>query len=123
MAHKRVSDCFDDAGNIIKDCMDRLQQEDRDFDNMKNQTTKPTTSLNGHSDDEYERGVNPTGANPNNMPFANRDQLENYYHWKYRDDRARQGLFREGKKSWKTAKVYQFHLNSLPYSSCTDSSK
>ena len=109
LAHKRVSDCFDDAGNIIKDCMDRLQQEDRDFDNMKNQTTKPTTSLNGHSDDEYERGVNPTGANPNltkykggTMPFANRDQLVDYYSWKYRDDRASRGLFREGKKSWKT---------------------
>ena len=59
LAHKRISDCFDDAGNYIRDCVDRLQQEDIDFDNMKNQTTKPTTSLNGHSDEEYDMGTNP----------------------------------------------------------------
>ncbi|SVA31716.1 uncharacterized protein METZ01_LOCUS84570 [marine metagenome] len=39
--------------------MARLRQEERDWDNMKNQTTKPTTSLNGHSDEEYDMGTNP----------------------------------------------------------------
>ena len=61
LAGKRtnVNDCYDNAGNVIEDCMARLRQEERDWDNMKNQTTKPTTSLNGHSDEEYDMGTNP----------------------------------------------------------------
>ena len=51
--------CYDDAGNIIADCMDRMRQEESDWQHMRNQQQKPPTSMNGHSDEEYERGTNP----------------------------------------------------------------
>ena len=99
LARKRVSpDCFDDAGNVIAGCMDRLNQEEDDWQHMKNQQRKPATSTNGHSDEEHERGVNPRIPSTNRLdplnPPLDQSEYYDYVSWKYRDTDARRGLFR-----------------------------
>ena len=114
LARKRVSpDCFDDAGNVIAGCMDRLNQEEDDWQHMRNQQRKPATSTNGHSDMEHERGTNirddsfhklpPYGLrspDPRRMPLEV-DQYEDYMSWKKSSREARRGLFRGKPKNWR----------------------
>ena len=98
--------CYDDAGNMIADCMDRMKREDSDWQHMRNQQRKPATSTNGHSDMEHERGTNvrddsfhplpPYGLrspDPYRVPLEEREYPD-YMDWKHKTSGARRGLFR-----------------------------
>ena len=106
--------CFDDAGNMIADCMDRMKREESDWQHMRNQQRKPATSTNGHSDMEHERGTNvrddsfhplpPYGLrspDPYRVPLEEREYPD-YMNWKTSSSGARRGLFRGKPRDWRS---------------------
>ena len=107
--------CYDDAGNIIADCMDRMKREESDWQHMRNQQRKPATSTNGHSDMEHERGTNvrddsihplpPYGLQNfrpmRNVPLEERE-FPDYMDWKHKTSGARRSLFRGKPRDWRS---------------------